>query len=35
MHTPNPLFLKRMDEMMSNFLWDWDQFFKKHKFNLN
>lgn len=35
MRTPNPLFLKRMDEVMSNFLWDWDQFFKKHKFNLN
>ncbi|MFT4601818.1 MAG: hypothetical protein ACI857_002001 [Arenicella sp.] len=35
MQTPNPLFLKRMDDLMSNFLWDWDQFFKKHKFNLN
>ena len=35
MRTPNPLFLKRMDEIMTNFLWDWDQFFKKHKFNLN
>lgn len=33
--TPNPMFLKRMDEVMSNFLWDWDQFFKRHKFNLN
>ncbi|MCB9225239.1 MAG: hypothetical protein H6582_13735 [Crocinitomicaceae bacterium] len=33
--TPNPLFLKRMDEVMSNFLWDWDQFFKKHKISLN
>jgi len=35
MKTPNPLFLKRMDEMMANFLWEWDQFFKKHKFHLN
>ena len=35
MRTPNPLFLKRMDEIMSNFLWDWDQFFKKHKLHLN
>jgi hypothetical protein len=35
MKTPNPLFLKRMDELMSNFLWDWDQFFKKYKLNLN
>lgn len=33
--TPNPLFLKRMDDLMSNFLWDWDQFFKKHKISLN
>jgi hypothetical protein len=33
--TPNPLFLKRMDELMHNFLWDWDQFFKKHRINLN
>lgn len=31
MQTPNPLFLKRMDEIMMNFLWDWDEFFKKHK----
>lgn len=29
--TPNPLFLKRMDEVMMNFLWDWDAFFKKHR----
>ncbi|MDA7804143.1 hypothetical protein N8987_06170 [Crocinitomix sp.] len=35
MHNPNPLFLKRMDEIMMNFLWDWDQFFKKHKLNFN
>jgi hypothetical protein len=35
MKTPNPLFLKRMDEVMTHFLWDWDQFFKKHRFNLN
>lgn len=33
MQTPNPLFLKRMDEVMMNFLWDWDEFFKKHKMN--
>ncbi len=35
MKTPNPLFLKRMDEVMINFLWDWDVFFKKHRMNLN
>lgn len=35
MKTPNPLFLKRMDEIMMNFLWDWDEFFKKHKLNFS
>lgn len=35
MKTPNPLFLKRMDDVMMNFLWDWEIFFKKHKLNLN
>jgi hypothetical protein len=28
---PNPLFLKRMDELMQLFIWDWDAFFKKYK----
>ena len=31
MNSPNPLFLKRMDELVRLFLWDWDNFFKKHK----
>ena len=31
MMAPNPLFLKRMDEVMSNFIWNWDAFFKKYK----
>ncbi|MBI3133786.1 MAG: hypothetical protein HYZ14_03840 [Bacteroidetes bacterium] len=31
MRAPNPLFLKRMDEIMLNYLWDWDAFFKKHR----
>lgn len=31
MQAPNPLFLKRMDDFMSNFIWDWDNFFKKYK----
>ena len=31
LNTPNPLFLKRLDELINNFLWDWDSFFKKHK----
>jgi hypothetical protein len=28
---PNPLFLKRMDEVMENFIWNWDAFFRKYK----
>jgi len=31
MQAPNPLFLKRMDEVVQNFIWDWDAFFKKYK----
>lgn len=31
MQSPNPLFLKRMDAVLGNFLWDWDAFFKKYK----
>lgn len=31
MQAPNPLFLKRMDEVISNFIWNWDAFFKKYK----
>ena len=31
MQVPNPLFLKRMDEMVENFIWNWDSFFKKYK----
>ncbi len=31
MQAPNPLFLKRMDDVVQSFLWDWDVFFKKYK----
>ncbi|MGV6862169.1 MAG: hypothetical protein ACWA41_10375 [Putridiphycobacter sp.] len=31
MNTPNPLFLKRLDEILINFMWDWDVFLKKFK----
>lgn len=31
MQAPNPLFLKRMDEIMGNFIWNWDAFSKKFK----
>lgn len=34
MDSPNPLFLKRMDEIMKNFLWNWDAFFKRYKVNV-
>lgn len=33
MQAPNPLFLKRMDDVMQNFIWNWDAFFKKYKIN--
>lgn len=28
---PNPLFLKRMDDVLSNFIWNWEAFFKRYK----
>ena len=31
LQAPNPLFLKRMDQVVVNFLWDWDAFFKKYR----
>jgi hypothetical protein len=31
MQCPNPLFLKRMDEVMEKFLLNWDAFFKRYK----
>lgn len=31
MQTPNPLFLKRMDTLIENFLWDWEIFMKRYK----
>lgn len=33
MQAPNPIFLKRMDEVVASFVWDWDVFFKKYKLN--
>jgi hypothetical protein len=29
--TPNPIFLKNMDDVMRNFLWDWTTFQEKYK----
>jgi hypothetical protein len=31
MQTPNPIFLKKMDEIMSNFLFNWESFTVKYK----
>ena len=31
MQAPNPLFLKRMDDMIENFVWDWEAFFRKYR----
>ena len=35
MNTPNPLFLKRMDDIMENFLWGWNAFLEKYKVQPN
>jgi len=32
-NTPNPLFLKRLDQVMSQFIWDWETFLKKYRIN--
>jgi hypothetical protein len=29
---PNPIFLKRMDGIMENYLWDWNSFLDKYRF---
>jgi hypothetical protein len=31
MQAPNPLFLKRMDEIVANFIWNWEAVEKKYK----
>ena len=31
MNTPNPIFLKRLDELMQHFLFNWDVFLKKYR----
>jgi hypothetical protein len=31
LNAPNPIFLKRMDSIMGNFIWDWNNFFNKYK----
>lgn len=31
MKSPNPMFLKRLDEVMENFLWNWESFTQKNQ----
>ena len=31
MKSPNPMFLKRLDEAMDNFVWNWDAFNQKYQ----
>lgn len=31
MNVPNPVFLKKLNELVSNFIWDWDYFMDKYK----
>lgn len=31
LNTPDPTFLKRMDELMPHFIWNWDDLLKKYK----
>jgi hypothetical protein len=31
MNAPNPIFLKRLDDLMSHFIWDWNVFLEKYK----
>jgi hypothetical protein len=31
MKTPNPIFCKNLDEVLRNFLWDWEAFNEKYK----
>lgn len=31
LHTPDPTFLKRMDEVMPHFIWNWDDLLKQYR----
>ena len=32
LNAPNPILLKRMDTLMENYLWNWDEFLNRFKF---
>lgn len=34
LNTPNPIFLKRMNELMDLFIWNWQGFFERYKVSL-
>lgn len=34
LNTPNPIFLKKMNEVMSNFVWNWESFFERYKVSI-
>jgi hypothetical protein len=34
LNTPNPIFLKRMNDVMAHFIWNWESFFEKYKITL-
>ena len=31
MKTPNPVFLRRLDQVMKNYIWSWDSYFEKYR----
>jgi hypothetical protein len=34
LNTPNPIFLKKMSEVMTNFVWNWESFFERYKVSI-
>jgi hypothetical protein len=31
LNTPNPIFLKKIDSLIENYIWDWQSIFEKSK----
>jgi t-SNARE complex subunit (syntaxin) len=31
LNTPNPVFLKKIDNLVENYIWDWESVFEKNK----
>lgn len=34
LNTPNPIILKKMNEVMGNFVWNWESFFERYKVSI-